>query len=304
MARVDGVFIVDKPAGFSSNQVLQRVKRLLGAKKAGHTGSLDPLATGVLPLCFGEATKLSQYVLEANKSYRVSAYLGVITDTGDADGQILEQCSDLAPVSDAVWAQIIERFSGVQTQLAPLYSALKYQGKPLYYWARKGISVPRKSREVTIYQLGLETYQHPEVTLTVVCSKGTYIRSLVEDIGTYLGCGAHVAALQRTQAGPYQLSDAMSWSDVINIDKNAGGFDLNQLLLAPTSVLPDWPELQFEGESVLRLQQGQCIQLQQTQMRSLKFKQQVKLIDQQSRLFGLGQVLSNGALAPKRLLNL
>lgn len=205
---VDGILIFDKPLGMSSNAALQKVRWLFNASKGGHTGSLDPLASGVLPLCLGEATKFSQYLLDADKTYITEARLGMTTSTGDAEGEVLEikPCQ----VTLAEVQALLPRFTGEIEQIPPMYSALKHDGQPLYKLARAGETVERKPRSVTIRQLTLLGLEGDRLRLQVHCSKGTYIRTLVEDIGAALGCGAHVAELRRVQAGPFDLARAVT----------------------------------------------------------------------------------------------
>jgi tRNA pseudouridine55 synthase len=211
---VHGVILLDKPLGLSSNDALQKVKSLLRAEKAGHTGTLDPLATGVLPLCFGAATKFSQIHLDADKSYEAIALLGVTTSTGDAEGEVLKQRK--VAVSDAQLAQVQALFTGVISQVPPMHSALKKDGKPLYKYARDGVEVERASRQVEIKHLALSLVEltdalpSPAIRLKVTCSKGTYIRTLAEDIGEALGCGAHLIALRRTATGSFTQQDAIT----------------------------------------------------------------------------------------------
>lgn len=196
MMRLDGLVLVDKPQHLTSNGLLQRVKRLYGVKKAGHTGSLDPLATGMLPICIGEATKLSQFLLDADKCYLVTGRLGSTTDTGDALGKILQQVTEFS-ITETQVREAVQAFTGVIQQVPPMFSALKYQGKPLYQLARQGIEIPRKAREIKIYQSELLSFDGHEFQLRVTCSKGTYMRTLVGDIGERLGVGAHLTALHR-----------------------------------------------------------------------------------------------------------
>src|SRR5579862_9142002 len=200
--QIHGILLLDKPLGMTSNAALQKVKRLFNAKKAGHTGSLDPLATGMLPICFGEATKFSQFLLESDKCYQVEAKLGVKTRTGDAEGEVIA----VKPVMDLTCERleaVLSQFVGQIQQIPPMYSALKIQGKPLYELARQGIEIPREARSVQIYRLQLIDFQAETLKFEVQCSKGTYVRTLVEDIGELLGCGAHVSALRRTVVLPY-----------------------------------------------------------------------------------------------------
>lgn len=204
---IDGVLLLDKAVGVSSNHALQAVRRLYQAKKAGHTGSLDPLASGLLPICFGEATKFSQYLLDADKTYQVTAQLGITTDSGDSEGMVIRREAQMAQAIDLeVLKQHLSHFQGTQAQLPPMYSALKHQGRPLYHYARQGKVIPRTPRQITIYELTLLEFKPPQFQLQVVCSKGTYIRTLVEDIGHALGVGACVTALRRTRVGDYTLN--------------------------------------------------------------------------------------------------
>ena len=207
---VDGVLVVDKPAGQTSNGVLQQVRSHLNAARGGHTGSLDPLATGVLPLCFGEATKFAQQVLEADKTYLTRARLGVRTTTSDADGEPVQERPVPATLSDADVESVLARFRGEQKQTPSMYSALKYQGRPLYAYAREGRTVPREARPINIRDLILIECGGQDLVLRVQCTKGTYIRTLVDNIGEALGCGAHVAELRREAAGPFTLVDAVT----------------------------------------------------------------------------------------------
>ena len=216
---VDGIVVVDKIKGASSNDVLQRVKRLFGAAKAGHTGSLDPLATGVLPICLGEATKFSQFLLESDKSYRTLVQLGVKTTTGDAEGEVVEKCPVQVTRSDV--EAVVERFRGQIQQVPSMYSALKYKGQPLYKLARKGIEVERPARTISIFRNDLISFDGDQFELEVDCSKGTYIRTLVEDIGDALGCLAHVKELRRLKAGPYEEQQSYSLNDLEQV-KSAG----------------------------------------------------------------------------------
>jgi tRNA pseudouridine55 synthase len=205
---ISGVLLLDKPAGYSSNQALGRAKRLIGERKAGHTGTLDPFATGLLPICFGEATKFSSDLLDADKAYRATACLGVRTDTGDTEGQEIAR-REVNITGDQVEAAL-SHFRGVISQVPPMYSALKRNGRPLYELARQGIEVERAARIVTIHRLELVQFEANQLQFDVTCSKGTYVRTLAEDIGEVLGCGAHLVALRRTLVGSLQLSDAVT----------------------------------------------------------------------------------------------
>jgi tRNA pseudouridine55 synthase len=214
---VDGILLLDKPSGISSNDALQRAKRVFRAAKAGHTGSLDPLATGVLPLCFGEATKLCGVLLESDKRYRATAKLGERTDTGDSEGRVVE-CSDLAGFDRAALMAVLPGFTGVISQIPPMYSALKHQGQPLYALAREGIEIERKAREVTIFELNLVEFDGDRLVLDVRCSKGTYIRTLIEDIARAAGQCAHLIALRRTMVVPFEGEKLISFEQ---LDANA-----------------------------------------------------------------------------------
>lgn len=215
---VNGILVIDKPKGLSSNAALQKVKRIYGAKKAGHTGSLDPLATGILPICFGTATKKAGDLLATDKKYVTKAQLGIKTETGDAEGDIVSQ-SEVQWPSDEELAELINSFHGEQEQVPSMYSALKHNGTPLYKLARQGIVVPREPRKINILDINILHIDREQNTidLSVACSKGTYIRTLVEDIGDKLGCGAHVAELRRIGAGPYSLSDMHSIDELEQI---------------------------------------------------------------------------------------
>ena len=225
------MLVVDKPAGISSNDAVQQAKRLFGAQKVGHTGSLDPLATGVLPLCFGEATKFSQFLLDADKKYWARIRLGVTTETGDADGEVISE-ADASGVTAAQVVEALKTFVGEIEQIPSMYSALKHQGQPLYKLARQGIEVERAPRKVTIYSAEMLNITGSEIELLVHCSKGTYIRSLAEDLGAALGCGGHVSGLRRLAAGPYQEEQTVSFEQL----KAIGGPEELDALLLPMSV--------------------------------------------------------------------
>lgn len=252
---LDGVLLFDKPLEISSNNALQKVRRLFQAEKAGHTGTLDPLATGLLPVCFGEATKFSSALLDADKTYRATLRLGQTTTTGDAEGEITGvfpveiQQSDI----DAVLA----KFRGNIQQLPPMHSALKHQGKPLYEYIRKGETVARAPREVVIHELTLDRFTGNEMDITVRCSKGTYIRTLAEDIGTALGCGAHLIALRRTAIAHFDLHNGYNFRQLEMLDDAAR----NACLLPLESLLPNMPQLHLDSIQIKRLAQGQRLAL-------------------------------------------
>ena len=241
---VDGILVLDKPAGLSSNAALQTVKRLSVAAKAGHTGSLDPLATGVLPICFGEATKFSQFLLEADKAYTSTFVLGVQTDSGDRDGETLRSEAAGHITRDDVEA-VLDRFRGEIEQVPPMVSALKHDGRPLYKLAREGREVERQPRRVVIRELELLGFQggeHPRVEVHVACSKGTYIRTLAEDIGAALGTCAHVSALRRTKAGPFGEASAVALTTLEALKQNQAHEEMDALLLPLDAALGDLPE--------------------------------------------------------------
>lgn len=292
---VNGVLVLDKPRGMSSNQALQKVRWLLNAEKAGHTGSLDPLATGVLPLCFGEATKFSQYLLDADKAYETVAQLGVTTTTGDAEGEVVEQ-RDVTAGREAIEA-VLPRFRGDIEQVPPMYSALKKDGQPLYKLARAGEVVEREARSVTIARLDLLAFESPCATLAVSCSKGTYIRTLVEDIGRELGCGGHVAALRRTQAGPFQLSQSVTLEELEKVHAEGGNEALDRFLLPVDAGLEHWPLLQLSEHSAYYWLHGQPVRAPEVP----KFGM-LRVQDHEGRFIGIGEVTDDGRLAPRRLI--
>ena len=255
---VNGILVIDKPQGVTSNGILQQVKRLYGAAKAGHTGALDPLATGVLPLCFGEATKFSQMMLDSDKAYITTAKLGIRTETGDSEGAVVEE-KPVPALTEAQVEAVLESFRGDIQQVPSMYSALKHQGKPLYEYAREGIVIDRPARPVTIYELKLLAVREQELDLAVTCTKGTYIRSLVEDIGEALGCGAHVSALRRTLASGYTLANARDVKDLEAMRER--GESLDGLLLPPESALTMFPEHRLAGPALVSILNGQPVRI-------------------------------------------
>lgn len=304
---VDGIFLLDKPGGISSNRALQIVKRLYGAAKAGHTGALDPLATGMLPLCFGEATKFSQFLLEADKRYQTTAKLGQRTDTSDADGQVVEERPLPADLSFAGIDELLQReFTGEITQVPSMFSALKHNGQPLYKLARQGIEVEVKSRQVTVYSIEVLDFRGDEVDLDIRCSKGTYIRSIVQDMGEMLGCGAHVQMLRRLDSGPYKAADMMPLSELeALVEKMAAEVDLDGvqkhldgLLLPPWSPVADTPEVILDETQVLALIRGQKVQLETQCAQAL-----VRILTESDEFLGIGEVTDSGRLLSRRLLN-
>ena len=256
---VNGILVIDKPAGITSNGILQEVKRLYGAAKAGHTGALDPLATGVLPLCFGEATKFSQMMLDSDKAYIATARLGQRTETGDSEGAVVAERPVPEGLTPEVVEPVLEQFRGDIQQVPSMYSALKHKGRPLYEYAREGIEVERPARPVTIYDLQLLDIRENEMDIAVKCTKGTYIRSLVEDIGEALGCGAHVVALRRTLAAGFTLANVHPVPDLEAMRER--GESLDGLLVAPDAALSMFPEHRLSGQSLVSILNGQPVRI-------------------------------------------
>lgn len=291
---ITGIVVIDKPTGHSSNHILQRVKRLFDAKKAGHTGSLDPLASGVLPICLGEATKLSGYLLDADKQYLVTCKLGIITDSGDADGQVLEE-KTVPEFTEQQLQAILSRFIGEQDQVPPMFSALKYQGQPLYKLARQGIEVERKSRRITIYDIELKAFTADSFTLSVRCSKGTYIRTLVEDISHELGCGGHVVMLRRTAVAGYNLNDAVTLEQLEALALKSQQ-QLDKVMLPAHEALPAWPIIKLDQAGTVEVGFGRVVQTEDS------FEcANVRLFDQNNTFLGLGEMTPDGVVQPKRM---
>ena len=285
---------MDKPAGISSNDVVQQAKRLFGAQKVGHTGSLDPLATGVLPLCFGEATKFSQYLLDADKKYWAQVQLGITTETGDADGEVIAQ-ADASSVTPAQAVAALETFVGEIEQIPSMYSALKHQGQPLYKLARKGIEVERAPRQVSIYSAELLQFSEASIELRVHCSKGTYIRSLAEDLGAALGCGAHVSALRRLAAGPYEEGQATTLAELCETNDMQ---EMDALLLPVSSAVDSWPAVRLHEDTAHYVRQGQPVQVAHAPTDGWV---QIFELAEEDRFLGVGEILTDGRVAPRRL---
>ncbi len=325
---LNGVLVLDKPKGETSNHALQTLKRLFKASKAGHTGSLDPLATGLLPICFGEATKFSQFLLDADKTYRVSAKLGVTTTTGDAEGEVLESQA-VTDINEARLLHVVSGFVGTVDQVPPMYSALKHQGQPLYKLARAGIEVDRPARQVQIFRLELLSFNGEEFELEVACSKGTYIRTLVTDIGDILGCGAHVTVLRRLQSGPFVATDMQGMEAIKGLHEAGGLAAIDKLLLPVSACVDHWPRVLLGEEAAYYLKQGQAVQCPESRIIGQEAESDQGLIlsrdfnrppvgndwqgkavqiwenqaDQQHFL-GVGAILDDGRLAPRRLIKL
>ena len=290
---VHGVILLDKPSGISSNAALQTVKYLFQARKAGHTGSLDNLATGLLPICLGEATKISQFLLDADKRYVAECQLGVKTTTGDSEGEIIET-RDIEGIDRQLIDNTIKKFIGEISQVPPMYSALKYQGQPLYKLARQGKTIERKSRAVTIFDIQVLDFIDNKLTLQVHCSKGTYIRTLAEDIGEFLGCGATISALHRIQVGGF--CDMISLENLQN-QAEQDTQALDNFLISIDKALNHIQKKVFSDEEAHRLQQGQTVCVSE----HLKTGW-IKLFRGED-LLGMGQVLPDGCVTPKRLFN-
>ncbi|HCE3483002.1 TPA: tRNA pseudouridine(55) synthase TruB [Vibrio parahaemolyticus] len=298
---INGVILLDKPTGISSNDALQKVKRIYFAEKAGHTGALDPLATGMLPICLGEATKFSQFLLDSDKRYRVIAKLGERTNTSDSDGELVET----RPV-DVTLEKLeasIEKFRGESDQVPSMFSALKYQGKPLYEYARKGIEVPRESRKITVYEIILHRFEGDEVEMEVHCSKGTYIRTIVDDLGEMLGCGAHVTMLRRTAVAKYPYEKMVTLEQLNELLEQAHREEiaprelLDPLLMPMDTAVEDLPEVNLIPELADMVQHGQPVQVLGAPEQGA-----LRLTMGEERLFiGVGEMNDDGKIAPKRL---
>lgn len=292
---VDGILLLDKPLGISSNSALQRVKRLYRAEKAGHTGALDPLATGLLPICLGEATKLSAYLLDADKTYRARVRLGLSTETGDAEGLPVRQ-TDPSLLERAALESVIPRFLGEIRQVPPMYSALKRDGRPLYELARAGLEVEREARPVTIHALRVLDFAAGQFSFEVRCSKGTYVRTLAEDWAAAVGQAAHLIGLRRLAAGPFDESSMVTF-EVLEKTAEDGLSALDRHLLAPASAVVSWPQVVASPQSQGRLGHGQPVALVGAPAQGM-----LAVMDPEGRLLGLGEIDSQGRVAPKRWL--
>jgi tRNA pseudouridine55 synthase len=286
-----GILLLDKPVGLTSNAALGRAKRVLGIRKAGHAGTLDPMASGLLVLCFGEATKVSGFLLDAAKAYSAEATLGIVTDSEDAEGQVIAEHPVPELDRDRI-GQVLKRFRGDIEQIPPMYSALKQGGKRLYTLARKGETVERPPRPVTIHRLELTGLDLPRLTLEVDCSKGTYIRSLVRDIGAALGCGAHLSALRRTLSAPFKLTDAIALGDLESLNPQ----EARTLLLPPDQALTHLPEIHLDPIQSTRIRHGQRLAGLDSSASGL-----VRVYDNQT-FIGIGESDGQGHLKPRRLM--
>ena len=294
--KINGIFLLNKSIGISSNHALQRVKRLFNAAKAGHTGSLDPLASGMLPICLGEATKFSQFLLDSDKRYQVQGLLGIKTETADAEGATIAT-SDVN-VSEAEFLSVMENYRGDIQQIPSMYSAIKVDGQPLYKLARAGITIERKPRAVKIHELRLDNFDSPYAEMDVFCSKGTYIRNLVEDMGDDLGCGAHVTLLHRSQVGPYLSDGMMTIEQAEALVEESGLAALDEKLLPVYSSVAHWPGVILNSSLAFYVQQGQPIQVADSPSQG-----SVRLMTEDGQFLGIGEINEDGMVAPKRLVS-
>lgn len=295
---IHGVFLLDKPQGMSSNDILQKVKRLFQANKAGHTGALDPLATGMLPICLGEATKFSQFLLDSDKRYQVTAKLGERTDTSDAEGQVVE--TRAVNVNEAEIMAALAQFRGDILQVPTMFSALKHNGKPLYEYARQGIMVEREARPVTIFELRFIEYNAPYLTLEVHCSKGTYIRTLVDDLGEILGCGAHVTVLRRLAVANYPIGAMMTYEDLQNLSKNQPLEVLDQHLLPLDTAVESLPKINLTAEQTKAVGFGQRKKFENVN----QIYGQVRLFSESGQFLGVAEITNDNVIRPSRMVNL
>lgn len=294
---VNGVFLLDKPLGITSNGALQKVKRLFQAQKAGHTGSLDPLASGMLPICLGEATKFSSFLLDADKHYLATCKLGVTTTTADAEGEVIET-RPVPSLDEKQLAGIVTRFTGEIEQIPPMHSALKHQGVPLYKLAHQGIEIERQPRTVTIHELRVTGYEGDELNLSVHCSKGTYLRTLAQDIGAFLGCGAHLSALHRTWVGHYQGETMHALEELKRLSEQ--GVDaIDALLLPMDSALAGWPMVELTEDAAHYLRHGQPVFVPRGPTEGW-----VRLYAPGGEFIGVGEVQNDARIAPRRLVNI
>lgn len=299
---IDGVILVDKPTGISSNDTLQKVKRIFFAQKAGHTGALDPLATGMLPICFGEATKFSQFLLDSDKRYRVIAKLGERTDTSDSDGEVVQTRE--VKVDRGQLERCIAKFRGTTDQIPSMYSALKYQGRKLYEYAREGIEVPRESRKITVYSVELLRFSNNEVEMELHVSKGTYIRTIVDDLGEMLGCGAHVTYLRRTGVSNYPVERMVTIEQLEALLEQAKGQDiapselLDPLLLPMDTAVQDLPEVNIIPQIAIFVRNGNPVNAGRVPAEGT----QVRItVGEEREFIGVGVIDTEGMLAPKRV---
>jgi tRNA pseudouridine55 synthase len=303
---INGVLLLDKPYEMSSNHALQAVKRIYFAQKAGHTGALDPLATGMLPICLGEGTKFSQFLLDTDKTYQVTAKLGIRTTTSDADGDVVSEKT--VDITDEQLTLALDTFRGTTKQVPSMYSALKYQGQPLYKYAREGIEVPREARDITVFSLELLRFEHDEVELNIHVSKGTYIRTIIDDLGELLGCGAHVADLRRLAVGSYPVDKMITLPELEALLEKAKADDitpseiLDPLLLPMQSAVVGMPAVYIDDMSANFLRHGNPVQAYNA---PLEGSVQVYIGDNEhdtsAEFIGVGVMNDDGQVAPKRI---
>ena len=303
LRKINGIFILSKSGGMSSNQALQRVKRAFEAEKAGHTGSLDPMATGVLPICLGEATKYSQYLLNAGKSYRSTFSLGIKTDTGDSEGKVVS-VKDTKGLNLADVRQAVKGFLGQVRQVPPMYSAVKKQGKPLYKLARQGINIDREARTVHIYRMEIDSFKKKSTAtldVDISCSKGTYIRTIAEDLGSILGCGAHVSRLDRYSVGPFHEKDAISLDDLEKMSES-GDRELLETLLHPVdAAIMNYPKINLDASQTRGFANGQSVLLTKSFITGQE-ADIVRVFDNNQNFIGIAQITSDNSIKPKRLI--
>lgn len=295
---VNGILLLDKEIGITSNTALQQVKRLYQAKKAGHTGSLDPLASGLLPLCLGEATKLSSFLLDSDKEYEGTCQFGSKTTTGDAEGEVVST-RPVPELTQALLEAQCKAFSGEIEQIPPIHSAIKKNGQPLYKLAHQGIEIEREARQVSIHEFSILEILETSFRFHLRCSKGTYVRTLVEDIGEQIGCGAHLSSLRRTAVGPFRLEDAITAEALTHIAEADAMSGLDALLIPMDQALEKWPAVRLTADSTYYVQQGQPVQVAKAPTSGW-----VRLFANNDRFLGVGQILDDGRVAPKRLINL
>ena len=292
---ISGIVVLNKAAGLSSNSALQEVKKLYEANKAGHAGSLDPLATGVLPVCLGEATKVSQFLLDSDKRYRTRIKLGIRTDSGDSEGTVIEQHEKVS-VSRKVVEHALTKFKGEVEQLPPMHSALKIKGVPLYKFARKGITIERKTRLISVYKIELVNFGNGELELDIACSKGTYIRTIADDLGQELGCGAHIIKLHRTQAGVFEEADCISFKELA-MEKASMGLDkIDQHLIPMDQAILDLPEVKLPSSTASYVKNGQSVLVRHVPEEGL-----VRMYEEE-QFIGIGCIDDEGKVAPRRLI--
>lgn len=301
--QIDGILLLDKPLGITSNAALQRVKWLFAASKAGHTGSLDPMATGVLPLCFGEATKFSQYLLDADKTYRCTMRFGITTNTGDAEGEVLTSVPT-PQLTQAAVESALAKFVGEIEQVPSMFSAIKHQGQPLYKLAREGKEIERAARPVTVFSLALTAFRggdFPEADVEAHVSKGTYIRTLAEDVGASLGCGAHISALHRSQAGPFNELQCVTLDTLVETRGEDRAELLDRFLLPVETAIDHLQAVTLPVASGFYLRQGQPV-LEVSALQTTAIGEMVRVSLESGEFLGVAEIQPDGRIAPRKLL--